>query len=68
MNSSVGKPYDSGSKDPSSIPKSVTLGLGPGQPADLGHSDLDLECPNYGSDRFFLTNDPGLSATSVSQA
>ena len=52
MDSLTGRAYGSRSNDSVSNPGSVRLGLGPGYNGNLGHSDLDLACPNYGSARF----------------
>ena len=51
MDSLTGRAYGSRSNDSGSNPGSVRLGLGPGYNGNLGHSDLDLACPNYGSAR-----------------
>ena len=52
MDSQTGQAYGSRSNDSGSNPGSVRLGLGPGYNGNLGHSALDLACPNYGSARF----------------
>ena len=49
MDSSPGSAYGSASNDAGSIPGDVTLGLGSGQKADLGRSDLEPGVPNNGS-------------------
>ena len=59
------KVHDSDSKDPGSIPDSVTLGLGPGRNGTWDDPTLSLACPNYGSGRFIRNLTYKLDLTEV---